>query len=100
MKDGVRTNSARAVLAGNVYSLNSESKSDNDNGTYEIEEHSIPRDNCGTAVSKRKEESLMSRLVYQSSHTTKELEQREGNLQAASQVICRSRSQTRVDSLI
>ena len=33
--------------------------------------------------------------VSQSSHTTQELEQREGNLQAASPVICRSRSQTR-----
>ena len=61
MKDGERTDSARAVLAGNVYSLNSESKSGNDNGTYEIEEHSIPRGNCGTAVSKRKGEWLMSR---------------------------------------
>ena len=99
MEDGVRTSSARAVLAGNVYSLNSEGKSGNDSGTYEIEEHSIPRGNCA-AMSKRKGESLMRRLVYQSSHTTKELEQREGTSQAASQVICRSRSQTRAELLI
>ena len=41
-------------LVGYVYSLDSERRSSNDSGTYEIEERSILRGNCGTAMGRRK----------------------------------------------